>query len=312
MRRLKFICFCLALSGWMVGSAYAQSYMAFEFDGQKVMARPVAYKDTHIQLAFQGGGTTNVPWGHLSQASLRSLLPLKYYGAFAAPFIDVPPQEPPPKPKITIQEVTRMDRPSRGGLTASPVMYLVFFLLYVANIYAGYEIAQYRQRPPVLVCCLSAIGPVMVPIIFLSMPEAGTQQAMAEEAPIEGTPEEVAPGETTAAETAPAPDEAAAPTEEVAAIPEQPETVYHRGQFTFNRRFFETKLAGFLKVVPGEAEMGMVVAIKSARGNYAGPRLTRLSPNELTLHVVKAGASQDVVIPFGEISEVKIRHQNAE
>ncbi len=65
-------------------------------------------------------------------------------------------------------------------------------------------------------------------------------------------------------------------------------------------------------MVPGEAEKDLVISIVSARGTYVGPRLTRVSPNDLTLLVVKGGASQDVLIPFGEISEVKIRHKDAE
>ena len=43
-------------------------------------------------------------------------------------------------------------------------------LLYAANIYAGYEISIFRARPPALVCGVSAVLPLIGPIIFLSMP----------------------------------------------------------------------------------------------------------------------------------------------
>jgi hypothetical protein len=312
MRRLKFICFCLALSSWLGGLAYAQGgYMPFEFNGQKVLARPVAFKDTHIQLAIQGGGLTNVPWGHLSQGSLQNLIRLRNvpayapYSAFATPFLDPPPQSAPQGQRVSVKEVKRPPRPASGGLTASPVMYLVFFLLYLANLYAAYEVGVYRQRNSALVCGLAAVVPVVTPLIFLCLPSTieppAEEEAPTEEAASEGVTTEAADGEAAAA-----PAEAAA----AAAAPEQQVTVYQRGQFTFNRRFFETKLAGFLKMVPGEAEKDMVLVVSSSRGVYTGTRLTRVSPNELTLHVVKGGASQDVMIPFGEISELKVQHKD--
>ncbi len=303
------ICCCLvAASGWLAGLAQAQTaYMPFEFDGQKVTGRPVGFKDTHIQIAIQGGGITNVAWGRLSQSTLQSLTKLKNFGVFAQPFIDPPPQRAPQGPKVTIKEVQRMDRPASGGLMASSVMLLVFFLIYLANIYAGYEVAVYRQRNPGLVCTLAAVAPVVTPIAFLAMPsaieraaeeEAVTEEAAGEAVAQEGQPAEQAPAETAAAE-------AAAPK------PEDEAVVYQRGQFTFNRRFFETKLAGFLKMVPGEAEKDKVLVVSSARGVHTGQRVTRINPNDLILHVVKGGASQDVVIPFTEISEVKIVHKDA-
>jgi hypothetical protein len=312
MQRLKLICFCLLLGGWFGGLARAQTNMPFEFSGQKVMARPVAFKDTHIQIAIQGAGLTNIPWGHLSQDTLRTLVRLRTvpayapYAAYATPFVDPPPQAPPQGTRITVKDVQPLARPVSGGLAASPVMFLVFFLIYLANIYAGYEIAVFRQRNTALVCTLAAVAPVIVPAIFLALPSPIAEQ-LAEEAA-----GEAAAAEATAEEGGPAPEAEAEP--EVVAAPEAAgpaETVYRRGQFTFNRRFFETKLAGFLKMVPGEAEKDMVLVVASSRGVYTGPRLTRVSPNDLTLHVVKGGASQDVSIPFGEISEVKIRHKDA-
>ena len=311
MRRLIYLCFAVVLGGWLAGSVNGQTYMPFEFNGQSVMARPVAYKDSHIQLALQSGGYTNVPWGRLSQSTLQNLVRLKitpnYYAVYAQQFLDVDPKDPPQGPKVTIRPVERMERPVQGSLLGSPIMWVLVLVLYGANIYAGYEISIYRQRNPGMVCGLSALAPVLAPILFLSLPGAVTEQAVAE-APIEG--EEAA--QEASGEDAAAPEAEAAPAEAAPATPQEQVTIYQRGQFTFNRRFFETKLAGFLRVVPGEAEKDMVIAIVSARGNYVGPRLARVSPNDLTLLVVKGGASQEVIIPFGEISEVKIRHKDAE
>ena len=87
--------------------------------------------------------------------------------------------------------------------------------------------------------------------------------------------------------------------------------VYARGQFTFNRRFFETKFAGFLKMVPGEAERDRVIHIKSARGEFIGQRLSKIEPNELFLQIRKGTATEDVMIPFTEVFEVTIKHKDA-
>ena len=89
-----------------------------------------------------------------------------------------------------------------------------------------------------------------------------------------------------------------------------PPTVYQRGVTSFNRRFFETKFAGFLRMVPGEAEKDMVISIRSARGGHVGQRIARIQPNELYLQVNKAGVSSEVMIPYAEITEVQVRHKD--
>ena len=174
MRSVKLFCLGLVLSGWLGGLAWAQNYMQFEFDGQKVTGRPVSYKPDYVQIMLQAGGYTNVPWGHLSQETLQSLIKSKVYanpyGAYATPYLNPEPQAPPPPVKLTAKAVERMDRPVSGGLMASPVMWLVFLMIYAANIYAGYEIAIYRQRATSVVCTVSAFVPILGPIIFLALP----------------------------------------------------------------------------------------------------------------------------------------------
>lgn len=280
--------------------------MSFEFDGQSVQARPVAFKDTHIQLAIQGGGYTNVAWGRLSQESLQRLTNLPNYKAFATPFLDPRPMSTPAAPKITIKEVKRMERPGKGGMMSSPVMWLMFLLVYAANIYAGYEIAIYRQRPPAVVCSVAAVAPVVGPAIFLAM---GSGIAKELEAIEGGGEEEGSEGEGAAGETAqPAEVEAEAQTTK-ASEAKAATSVFDKGKFTFNRRFFETRLTAFLKAVPEDSTK--VLKVISGRGTYVGTGITRLSANELTLHVVKGPASEDVLIPFQEISQITIQSPDA-
>jgi hypothetical protein len=86
--------------------------------------------------------------------------------------------------------------------------------------------------------------------------------------------------------------------------------VFHRGEFSFNRRFFETKLAGFFRLVPGEAQKDLVVYIQASRGEFVGRRITKVTPGELYLQVFKNDATADEMIPFVEILEVQIRHKD--
>jgi hypothetical protein len=89
-----------------------------------------------------------------------------------------------------------------------------------------------------------------------------------------------------------------------------PPTVYTRGQFTFNRRFFETKMPGFFRVVPNDAEKDLVLYVKSTRGEFVGKRIPRITQTELYLQVFKGDATADEMIPFTEIHEVQVRHKD--
>ena len=51
--------------------------------------------------------------------------------------------------------------------------------------------------------------------------------------------------------------------------------LFQRGQFTFNRRFIETKFSGFFGIVRRDAEKDMILLIKSTRGEFPASRITR-------------------------------------
>ena len=295
----------MCLIGWPL---LAQTTVTLKLeDGGTVVGRVISFKDQYVQLATDSGGGaavyTNISWARLTQASLQQLAANRAAAPYATIFLDPPPQEKTTvaAKKITIKDPPRLDRPSGGSLFASPVMLLVLLLVYAANIYAGYEIAIFRQWPPALVAGLAAVLPFIAPIIFLSLP---THHHRVEEAPVEHDPIPL--------ETAHAVVEEAAPVVEEVKGPVLPAAVvYARGQFTFNRRFFETKFAGFLKMVPGEAERDKVIHIKSARGEFTGQRLSKIEPNEFYLQIRKGTATEDVMIPFTEVFEITVKHKDA-
>jgi hypothetical protein len=285
--------------------ASAQQSMPFKLvDGAVLSGRAISGKDEFVQVALDAGGYTNLSWIRLSQETLVILATNRMTAPFASAFVD-PPRSgrstARAKKSITLQPPPRLER-TGAGLFASPVMIVLFMILYAANIYAAFEIAAFRQQPTGLVIGAAAILPILGPAIFLAMP---TRRAPEEHVVYEEVPAEAADDAPAVAEEAPAPE----------AEPEKPSTpqqvVFSRGQFTFNRRFFETKFAGFLKMVPGDAERDKVIYIKSARGEYTGPRFTKIEPNEVYLQVRKGNATEDVLIPFSEIYEVVIKHKDA-
>src|SRR5260370_35531975 len=47
----------------------------------------------------------------------------------------------------------------------------MLLILYLANIYAGYEISIFRNQPAALVAGVAAVAPVVGPIVFLCLPQ---------------------------------------------------------------------------------------------------------------------------------------------
>ena len=188
-------------------------------------------------------------------------------------------------------------------------------MLYLANVYAGFEVAIFRARPPLLVAGLAAVPIVgfLAPIVFLSMP---TRTKPAEETVVEpvaageSAEEEVNPMHATGAQhpTGLRLAHAEAEKAEASAAPAQ---TFQRGQFTFNRRFFETKFPNFFGVVRRDADKDLLLVIKSSRGEYGGQRITRIAANDLHLQIQRGPATEEVMIPFQEIQEIQLKHKDA-
>src|SRR5262249_7345063 len=153
-----------------------------------------------------------------------------------------------------------------------------------------YEVSIFRAQPAALVCGVSAVAPLIGPIIFLSMPTKippatpGTEAAPLPEGEVV-TADAVNPMQAEGGQHPGAFRLAHTeqPSHAQSALP--PTTTFHRGQFTFNRRFFETRFAGFFGVVRRDAEKDMVLVIKAARGEYVGQRISRIAANDLHLQI---------------------------
>jgi hypothetical protein len=239
---------------------------------------------------------------------------------------DLPPEIRPSR-EITIKPLVTPALPDGHiglfAIFASPLGWVVLLVLYAANLYAAYEVALFRNQPAEKVCGLAAIPlfGVASPVYFLAQParfrpeeDGGVLRApAAATAPIPvaaGTLRGI-PAQEAAHAVAEKPASAAASAaSEPPAPPLPPPVVYQRGDFSFNRRFFETKLPGFFRVVLSGADKDMVILVKSSRGDFTGKRIPRITQTELYLQVFKEEASAEEMIPFGEIQEVQVRHKD--
>jgi hypothetical protein len=266
-----------------------------------------------------GGFSKREPWVNFSQETLKEVAKDKKLAPLVEPFIELAPEElkaQEKKKEIIVREVpTRFERPTEkiglAGAFMTPVGLAILAVLLAANLYAGYEIALFRQQPTILVCGLSLVFPVVAPLVFISMPSR-----VAHDVGVEGEPDAGAgagaAGRKTTGLVAGKPGSglslAALEKQGAAGGATQPQT-YTRGEHTFNRRFFETKFAGFFRVVPGEAEKDLVLVFKTVKHEYIGRRISRISMNEL--HLVLLSGNQEVSISFAEMTTVQIRHKDA-
>jgi len=317
--------FVITLVGWLAMSAAVATAGSFPLtDGTKIVGTLDSIADKGVIFTLDSGElSSRIEWDRFTPEALQELMAEAKTDndrARVEPFIESIPQ-PVPKPKeIVIKPVQWPDRPKRGegifALFSSPVGWLFILVLYGANLFAAYEVCVYRRQRASTVCGLAAIPffGVLSPIIYgaiptqLPPPENDAPAAPAEEAAMPQAAVAVASAATPAeAPGAPA-SPGAPPTAPAPALPEP--IVFQRGEFSFNRRFFETKFAGFFRVIPTEAEKDLVLRIKSSRGQFVGRRISRITPNELYLEIVKNNVSADEMIPFAEIAEVQIRHKD--
>lgn len=307
----------LCLCGLLTANVGAETFTFQLNDGQTLTGDYVSCDENGLQLRLVSGSYKRTAWMQFSQADLKMLAQkrnIPKIAEFVEPFIEIPPEKRLEKTKVTIKPVERLDRPAKssllGALFGSSVGLVTLLLIYAANIYAGYEISVVRAYHPALVCGVSAVVPFIGPIVFICLP---TRIISAEEyKPGESRAAAHAAAEAAQAAAVPEGDYAYPPPEAVEAKPALPKTqVFQRGKFTFNRRFFETKFAGFFGLVRRDPEKDMVLLFKTARGEYVASRVTRIAANDLHVEVRKGAASQEVTINFTEIQEVQLKHKDA-
>lgn len=320
MCRLKCILCLLALVICCAGRVVGENYTLT--DGQAVSGDVSSCDDNGLLIRRADGTfTERLPWNRFSQDSLRKLLANPRAAQYVDVFID---PEVPDRSKIRalpIKEVPRLERPKAGSVIGSflstGIGLFTLLLLYAANIIAGYEISMLRAYPPALVCGVSAVAPLVGPVIFLCLPTRMTTPEE-REAEMNATreAEEKAAEELAAAEN-PAPPPTPEPAQETKAeepppSPYPPSQTFQRGQFTFNRRFFETKFAGFFATVKKEADKDMVLVFNtSVRGMFVAHRIVKISATDVFVEIQRGPATEQVTLTYPEIQEIILKHKDA-
>jgi hypothetical protein len=301
---------------WLCGQLLVARADTFALaDGTSLTGDIVRFDDNGMMFRLPDDSYTNVLWTKFSQDALKQLSNNPKVQPLVEPFIEPQASDRPAKPEIKIREVTRLDEPPQqslfGALFSSSVGGVMLLLIYAANLYAGFEVAVCRARPIGLVMGVAAVLPVLGPIIFLSLPVL-VEAPSVEELPADMQAFAVAGATETAA--APAQDASGLHLAHVAegeARAHAQTQVFQRGQFTFNRRFLETKFSGFFGVARRPAEKDMVLTVKSTHGAFVVQRITRIASNEMHVETIIGGKSQEVMVPFAEIQEIKLKHKDA-
>jgi hypothetical protein len=205
VRKLFWIILSLGLCGGLT-AARADTFGLT--DGTALSGDIVMFNDAGATLRTITDSYTNVAWPKFSQDTLKQLGKNPKARAFAEPFIEAPPK--PKAAEIEVHDVSRLELPPRqplfAALLSSSVGFVILLMIYAANVYAGYEIAIVRGRPIGLVMGVSAVLPIVGPIIFLSLPtpkeaplHESQQQGEAHAFTVPGVAAPVAEGVTAAA-----------------------------------------------------------------------------------------------------------------
>jgi hypothetical protein len=313
MRRLAVtvILFCVWAS-----SAFADDFKLS--NGDVLSGEAASFNDDGLVVRLSiGGFSQRVPWGKFTQETLKKLENNEEAKPFVEPYIEVP-LEIKEKAKAKKKAIVVKEPPTvplveaKGSFFASlgnPVGYFILGALYLANLFAGVEIARWKGRPVPLVAGVSAILPIFGPILFALLPSTHAAPA---------PPEEAAPGpEASAPVVNPMAQPGAAQsglglasTGASTAAGSNPvyNQVYNRSNTTFDRRFFETKFTGFFRVVPAEPEKSLMIVAKTQKAEYRAVRISRISATEVHFQVQ---AGTEVSVPFADVVEVSVKPKAA-
>jgi hypothetical protein len=332
--------------GLMLSVSAADTYSLA--DGSTLTGDIVTFSDAGIKFRLADDRyTEQMPWTQFSQEGLKQLAQNPKIRPLVEPFLELPPVEKVHQTEnIKLQEVSRLDRPARQSLLAamasSSVGLFLLVLIYAANLYAGFETAICRARPVAVVMGISAVLPFFGPAIFYLLPslqqEAQTgaaPQAEGEAASAPATPANPAPLATPGAPATPAAVGTTVPAEtfatqqthattealdlsgiQVAAVSAAPQApavlqVFKRGQFTFNRRFMETKFAGFCTPARNEADQKLDFLLKLPQGYFEVQRILNVGLNDLQFEILQDGQPQVISAPFADIQEITLKSKPA-
>jgi len=313
VRRILWIISGLWLCGLLVAVG-ADTYQLT--DDTSLTGDVISYSDNGVVFRLEADKyTQRIPWTKFSQDALKLLSKNPKIRPLAEPFIETEPvAEQTKKVEVKVHDVSRLELPPKqslfGALFSSSVGLVMLMLIYAANVYAGYEIAVVRSQPILLVMGVAVVLPVLGPIVFLVLPARTESTSVAAVRPEAAAHTFAMPG--AAQPGAAQPVAAGIQIVEASWQKDGPGAggapqIFQRGQFTFNRRFFETKFSGFFAMIRREAEKNLVLTVKTGRTLFVVERITRISTNEMHVEVAQGAGKQELLVPFAEIVEVQLK-----
>ena len=291
----------LVLSLWLGVVALANAADTFSLaDGGSVTGDIVKPDDSGIMIHTPAEVYTNIAWARFSQDTLKQLSANPKLKAFVEPFILPTEAERPAKAEITVKDVQRMDHPTPslfGGLFKSGLGLFVLFVIYAANLSAGYELSIVKARAAAQVVGLAAVLPIIGPVIFLIMP------MHVEPPPPEENPADAPPAPGSKPQEQIQIGEASWKPQEEKDREKKPESqVYARGKFTFNKRFIETRFAAFVAGANGEQAQKFSMEVKTMKEVLAVEHIAQIGAAEIILETPKG----QVTVAMADIQEIKL------
>lgn len=308
---------------WLLAFPASAQQTSYQMtDGTSISGEVASADDRGVIFRTPGQPSSErIPWIQFTQEALKELQKNSRAARFVEPYLDPDISQRAQKREVRINEWQKPSRETAssfvGGFLSTGLGLLVLFLVYAASLFAAYEIAIVRAYPWPLVCGVAAVFPVLGPIVFLCLPTRVETHAEEGDAEWKSYEAEEAARAAAAAEAQGAPSEegglqlAGAAAAEAGGSQLPATQRFPRGQFTFNRRFFETKFPSWFTVVRRDADKDLRVVFRTARGTYTATRFSRITANDITLMVSEGAASRDVVVPYQEVQEVILKHKDA-
>src|SRR5258708_22963277 len=176
IRRLSFFLLALIAGAWLESRSAAETFKLAE--GGELTGEPIVFGRDGVAVKKPDGSfSAKVAWTNFTQEALQQLATLPRAKPFVDPLLEPDVPEPSRKvaPELKLKPVPRLERPDPkaglGALFSSSITVTMLLILYLANIYAGYEISIFRNQPAALVAGVAAVAPVVGPIVFLCLPQ---------------------------------------------------------------------------------------------------------------------------------------------
>ncbi len=186
---------------------------------------------------------------------------------------------------------------------------LLLLLLFLGlSAYAGYEIALFRHQPAKIVCVLSAIFPVIIPLVvfFLPDPAEAKAEAIAQENDRYIIHQKPSPGNDPALTEFPEYETQISESVADAVSTSNPVAVesYSSGKTHFSDRFFSDHLSRFYQ---SASDQGETLYIKTAEALIPVHHISVLEPESLNVVYALEGEWLEQTLEYSKIEEVCVQ-----